>query len=55
VQLVALDEVQVSVVDCPAVIVVGDALKVAATAGHVQTMEAAATTSGMPGAVQCML
>lgn len=52
VQLIAFAEVQVSVVDCPAVIVVGDAVSVAVTAGQVQTTEVKGSISGTPGAVQ---
>jgi len=39
-QVLALVEFQVRVVDCPALMVVGDAVRVAATAGHVTTTAA---------------
>jgi len=48
--VVALDDPQVSVVDCPAVMVVGDADNVAVTAGQVQTTDTVWLTSGVPGA-----
>jgi hypothetical protein len=52
VQLVALDDFHVSVVDCPAVMVVGEAEIVAVTTGQVQTTEADALTAATPDAVQ---
>jgi hypothetical protein len=52
VQPVALNDFHVSVVDCPAVIVVADAEIVAVTRGQFQTTEAEALTAATPGAVQ---
>lgn len=54
-QLIAFDDFQVKVVDCPAVMVVGDADSVAVTAGHVQTTATCDETAGVPVAVQLTL
>jgi hypothetical protein len=52
VQPVAFEDAQVRVVDCPAVMVVGDAEIVGVTAGHFQTTDVDGSTTGAPGAVQ---
>jgi len=52
VQLVALDDFHVSVVDCPAVMVVGDAEIVAVTTGQLQATDADTLTAATPGALQ---
>ena len=52
VQPVAFEDVQVRVVDFPAVMVVGNAEIVAVTAGHFQTTDVDGSTTGAPGAVQ---
>jgi hypothetical protein len=52
VQLVALDDFHVSVVDFPAVMVVGDADSAAVTVGQLHTTDADTLTAATPGAVQ---
>lgn len=52
VQLVASEDVHVSVVDFPAMIVVGDAEIDTVKAGHVHTTEVDTLTAATPGAVQ---
>ena len=52
VQLVALEDVHVTVVDCPAVMVVGEAAIVMVTGGHAQATEVDTLTAAAPGAVQ---
>ena len=50
-QLVAFEDVQVSVVGFPAVMIVGDADSVAVTRGHVQITDTVALLAGVPAAV----
>jgi hypothetical protein len=52
VQLVAFEEFQVSVVDFPAVMAVGEAEIATVTAGQLQTTGVDTLTAGTPGAVQ---
>jgi len=54
VQLVAFDELQVSVAESPAVIVVGAAASVVVTGGHDHVTVVSRSTCVVPGAVQWM-